>query len=69
MKVDDETLTAMQLKILTMTAEGMSMKLISASIGISIKTVEGHKYKIYNKLKAKNAPHSVMIAMREGILR
>src|ERR1044072_8604280 len=51
-----------------MVAAGHPTREIALRLGISAKTVENHKHRIFSKLGVHNQAHAVSIAMRAGIL-
>ncbi|TMF25077.1 MAG: response regulator transcription factor, partial [Chloroflexi bacterium] len=48
-------------------AEGLSNKQIARRLGISEKTVRNHLVSVYDKLRATNRTHAVMLAIRLGL--
>ena len=64
----DVPLSNRETEILTMIAEGLVKKEISARLGISLHTVITHVSHIYEKLGAVNAPAAISKAYRSGIL-
>jgi two-component system, NarL family, response regulator NreC len=54
-------------EILQMISEGKSSKIISSSLGISIKTVETHRQHIMQKLGVHNVAALTKFAIREGL--
>ena len=62
------TLTPREAEILRCIAAGLSANEVSGQLGISRKTVEGHKRRIFNKLDVQNQAHAVAIATRSGQL-
>ena len=63
------TLTAREAEILECIAAGLSASEVSEQLGISRKTVEGHKRRIFTKLDVQNQAHAVAIATRAGMLQ
>jgi len=61
-------LTARQRQILQLLAEGHSAKAIGATLGISPRTVESHKYKIMEDLGLRSNAQLVQHAIRLGLL-
>jgi DNA-binding CsgD family transcriptional regulator len=41
---------------------------VAEAMGISPKTVENHKQRIFSKLGVQNQAHAVAVAMRQGLL-
>lgn len=64
-----EDLTPRQRQILEMLAAGGTAAKISKHLDISLKTVEGHKQRLFEKLGAANQAHAVALAMKTGLLR
>lgn len=60
-------LTARELEIIKMLTEGMSSKEIGLKLGISMKTVEIHRYHILKKLNMKNTAALITYANQRGI--
>lgn len=61
-------LTAREIQILGMVAEGMTGKEIANHFAISRRTVEKYQEEIKDKLGAKNQAHALTIAYRSGII-
>jgi len=61
-------LTPREAEILRRIASGLSATEVSDELGISRKTVEGHKRRIFTKLDVQNQAHAVAIATRAGML-
>ena len=57
-------LTARQLQVLTLIAEGKSMKQIAATLKISRRTVEAHKYQLMRTLEVHNVAQLIQNALR-----
>jgi DNA-binding NarL/FixJ family response regulator len=66
---DRQALTPRERAALTLVASGWSTREISDQMGISPKTVENHKQRIFAKLDVQNQAHAVAVAMRGGMLR
>ncbi|HUP72461.1 MAG TPA: response regulator transcription factor [Acidimicrobiales bacterium] len=62
------TLTPREAEILHCIAAGLPASEVSEHLGISRKTVEGHKRRIFTKLGVQNQAHAVAIATRAGML-
>jgi DNA-binding NarL/FixJ family response regulator len=60
----DTPLTARQLEILQLVAEGKTMKEAASRMGISTRTAESHKYEIMRQLGAQNTAALVRYAIR-----
>jgi len=56
-----------EMHVLQEVAEGFSNKQIAWRLGISEKTVRNHLVSVYDKLKATNRTHAVMLAIRLGL--
>ena len=63
-----DTLTPREVEILRLIAAGMITREIAGEIGVTIKTVENHKQRIFRKLDVQNQAHAVSIAIRRGML-
>ena len=61
-------LSARERQVLTLVAIGWTTKQIAAELGISVKTIENHKHRIFIKLGVHNQAHAVSIALRSGLL-
>jgi len=64
----DEPLTAREIEVLDLLAEGLSNKAIAARLGISDQTVKFHVASITGKLGAANRTEAVRRALRRGLL-
>ena len=63
-----ETLTAREIDVLELLAEGLSNKGIAARLGISDQTVKFHLATIYGKLGTHSRTASVREAVRRGLV-
>ncbi|MEN3274018.1 MAG: hypothetical protein V7636_2779, partial [Actinomycetota bacterium] len=63
-----DSLTPREVEILRLIAAGMITREIAGEIGVTIKTVENHKQRIFRKLDVQNQAHAVSIAIRRGML-
>lgn len=63
-----ETLTPREREVLTMVADGRSSPEIAQDLGLSVKTVEGHRSRIMAKLEARNVAALVRHAIRLGLV-
>jgi DNA-binding NarL/FixJ family response regulator len=61
-------LTAREIQVLRLFASGRSTREVAASLGISPKTVETHRIRIYDKLGVKGIVDLTRIAVREGLV-
>lgn len=66
---DEGPLSARELEVLSLMVTGMTNTEIGKSLGISVKTVEAHRDRMFRKLGAKNAPHAVIMAIRAGYVQ
>ena len=66
--IDAEPLTDRETQVLSLVAEGNSNKLISATLGISERTVKNHLATTMTKLRASDRTHAVVTAVRLGWL-
>jgi DNA-binding NarL/FixJ family response regulator len=64
-----EALTARELQVLERFATGLSTREVATSLGISPKTVETHRIRIYEKLGARSVVDLTRIAVRTGLVR
>lgn len=62
-------LTARELEVLGLVGAGLTSVAIANRLGISHKTVENHKQRIFAKLDVQNQAHAVSVAIRTGLLR
>ena len=63
-----EHLTKREREILTLTANGHSGRQIAEILVISLKTVQGHQYKIMEKLDIHNRAEIIKYAVRKGLM-
>ncbi len=63
-----EALTPRQREVLRLLAEGSRVKEIAARLGLSVRTVETHKYEIMHLLEIDNTVELVKFAIRQGIV-
>lgn len=61
--------TARELEILDLVAEGLSSKAIAHRLGVSVRTVETHRLHLMEKLGASSSPHLVRLGIRQGLIR
>ena len=66
---DDEQLTARQMEVLQLLAQGQSNKEIGAHLGISEDGAKAHVKQIFLKLHVSDRASAVATAVRRGILR
>lgn len=65
---DDARLTARELDVLQLAAEGMTNKAIAARLDISERTVQTHLAAIFVKLKAQTRTEAVSLAIHAGLI-
>ena len=65
---DSAILTARELEITTLIAQGKATKEIADMIGVSLKTVESHRTNILRKLGMHSAVEITRYAIRQGII-
>lgn len=63
-----DTLTPRQREVLRLLAEGHRVKEIATTLGLSVRTVETHKYEIMHLLEIDNTVDLVKFAIRQGIV-
>ena len=61
-------LTAREIEILRLLADGLQGKEIAVRLGVAPKTVEFHKTRLYSRIGARRASDAVRFAIREGYL-
>lgn len=64
----DEALTAAEVRVVRLIAEGNANKEIAAQLSISEDTVKGQVRNILSKLGAKDRTQAAMVALRRGII-
>lgn len=62
-----DALTNREREVLQLIAEGKTGKEIAATLNISYKTVEHHRYRVMNKLSCDNIAQLIRLAASEGI--
>jgi DNA-binding NarL/FixJ family response regulator len=63
-----DTLTLRQREVLRLLADGLRVKGIAARLGLSVRTVETHKYEIMHLLELDNTVDLVKFAIRQGMV-
>ena len=63
-----DALTAREVQVLRLFATGQSTREVASSLGISPKTVETHRIRIYEKLGCKSVVDLTRIAVRTGLV-
>ena len=61
-------LTPREQHILQLVGDGLRAREIAGVLGITTKTVENHKQRIFSKLGVQNQAHAVTLAVRAGLL-
>jgi DNA-binding CsgD family transcriptional regulator len=61
-------LTAREIQVLRLVAEGLTSKQIGHQLFVSPRTVDHHLSMIFNKLAVDSRAHAVAISVRQGIL-
>ncbi len=64
-----QRLSDREVEVLCLLAEGVSVKAVSKKLFISSKTVESHKYNIFDKLKINNLAELTKIAIRNNLIK
>ena len=67
-RVSNIELTEREQEILDLICKGMSNTEISKFLGLSARTVDGHRAHLLEKTGAKNSPHLVMFAIKNGLI-
>ncbi len=57
-----------ELEVLELVCKGFSNLEISQQLGLSQRTVDGHKARLFEKTGAKNAPNLVLFAVKNGFI-
>jgi DNA-binding NarL/FixJ family response regulator len=68
-KQSDVVLTDREREVLELICKGMSNPEISRHLGLSQRTIDGHRARLFEKTGAKNAPHLVMFAIKNGLIK
>jgi DNA-binding NarL/FixJ family response regulator len=64
-----DALTPREHDVLAAMADGLVVKAIGKRLGISVKTVEAHKVRIFAKLGARSQAHAVGVAIAHGLVK
>jgi DNA-binding NarL/FixJ family response regulator len=64
-----EHLSQRELEVFRLLADGVAVKQIAATLCISPKTVETHKYNVMEKLEARTQAELTKIALRHGLIK
>ena len=67
-RTDEPLLTARELEILRMCADGLSSPEIAAALFVSVPTVKTHLQHVYAKLEVSDRAAAVAQALRRGVL-
>lgn len=67
-RLEPQSLTARELEIIEFVANGFSAKEVAKKLGIAPSTVERHTESVRTKIRARNRPHMVMVAISMGML-
>ena len=62
------SLSAREMEVLALIAEGKSNQEISAELYLALNTVKRHAYNIYTKLEVKKRTHAVSRARQLGLI-
>jgi two-component system, NarL family, response regulator NreC len=65
----EEVLTARELQVLQLVAEGKSTKEVASLLGVSFKTAESHRTRIMEKLNIHETASLVRYAIRRGLIQ
>jgi DNA-binding NarL/FixJ family response regulator len=68
-KKTEVILTDREQEVLELICKGMSNPEIAKHLGLSQRTIDGHRARLFEKTGAKNAPHLVMFAIRNGLIK
>jgi DNA-binding NarL/FixJ family response regulator len=63
------TLTPREREVVKMIAEGNSVKEIASLLGLSVKTIEAHKFNLMRKLDIHNKAQLVTYAIQKKIVK
>ena len=66
--VSDDPLTAAEVRVLRLIADGNSNKEIASRLSLSEETVKGQVRSILSKLQAKDRTHAAMLGLKRGII-
>jgi DNA-binding NarL/FixJ family response regulator len=64
----DDALTAREIEVLRLIAEGSANKIVADRLSITEETVKAHVKNILSKLDANDRTHAVTIALKRGII-
>jgi DNA-binding NarL/FixJ family response regulator len=63
-----ESLTARELEVLALMADGLFNREIGAHLSLAQETVKTHVHRVLTKLNARSRAHAVAIAIRRGLI-
>jgi DNA-binding NarL/FixJ family response regulator len=66
--IADDSLTAREVEVLRLIAEGNANKRIADQLSVTEETVKGHVKNILSKLGANDRTHAVTIGLKRGII-
>lgn len=66
--VANVNLSQREKEILDFICKGFSNSEIAKSLGLSQRTIDGHRSRLFEKTGAKNAPHLVLFAIKNGLV-
>lgn len=61
-------LNNIEIKIIRLMADGVTQRRMAKALGYPEHTIETYRYRLFNKIKVKNAPHCIAWAFRNKIL-
>ena len=64
-----ERLSEREMQVLLMLAKGLSVSLIAKTLFLSSKTVNGYRYRMFEKLNIKNDVELIFLAMKHGVIQ
>ena len=67
--VREQDLTAREMEVLGLLAEGLSNHQVARKLGLSVRTVEAHLTHIYDKLDVSSRTEAALLAQRKGWIR
>ena len=62
------TLTAREREVMRVLAEGRTVRQAATKLGVSVKTIEAHKFNLMRKLDIHNKAQLVTVAIQKRIL-
>jgi two-component system invasion response regulator UvrY len=64
-----DRLSEREMQVLLMLAKGLSVSLIAKTLFLSSKTVNGYRYRMFEKLNIKNDVELIFLAMKHGVIQ